>query len=391
MAGLSGEVDVRSRFTVLTPPGRGAVATIAVRGAGALATVGRRFVSSGGRPLADYEVGRAVYGRFRSAAAMEEDIVVGIVAEGEAEIHCHGGEAAARAICDALAEEGAVRLTADDWIGGTTVDLVSAAALKALASVRTERAAAVLLDQYRGALRTEIERIGQLLSEKKTKEAEIETRQLLRWADLGLHLTQPWKVVFAGRPNVGKSSLMNAILGYERSIVWPEPGTTRDVLIATTAIEGWWVEFSDVAGLRASGEVIEAAGIARAEQQIAAADLVVFVVDATGVWDGVLYRNVCAAAKRQIVVHNKSDLNGAKSDGRPLGVATSAVTGLGVKELCWTIGKTLVPESPPRGSAVPFTEQQVQSLGMALLKLERVDVDGAVESLSRFPTPAATG
>ena len=70
--------------------------------------------------------------------------------------------------------------------------------------------------------------------------------------------------MLAGRPNVGKSSLTNALLGYTRSIVFDQPGTTRDVVTATTAIDGWPIEFSDTAGLREGSEPLEAAGIERA-------------------------------------------------------------------------------------------------------------------------------
>jgi tRNA modification GTPase len=283
-----------------------------------------------------------------------------------------------------------MELTAQDWVSESAADRISAAALKDLASARTERAAAILLDQYGGALGRKTEQITKLLTKGMSAEASEGIQVLLRWADVGLHLTQPWKVVFAGRPNVGKSSLMNAILGYERSIVWPEPGTTRDVLMATTAIDGWWVELSDVAGLRASGEVIEAAGIARAVKQIAAADLVVFVADATVAWDKGLYDSICGVTKRQLVVHNKCDLEGAWIDGRPPGAATSAVTGSGVKELCREIGKSLVRESPPRGSAVPFTTEQVQTLARALAELQQGNVNAALQSIRELHTPAAT-
>src|SRR6476660_9358028 len=94
------------RFCLLTPRGRGAIATIAVRGSGAVAAIGRRFRTLGGKEMADYAVGRASYGRFRSLDTADEDVVIGILRDDELEIHCHGGEAAARAIADALTCEG---------------------------------------------------------------------------------------------------------------------------------------------------------------------------------------------------------------------------------------------------------------------------------------------
>ncbi len=362
MAGLPNNYNSRPHFAVLTPRGRGAVATIGVRGQGVADLVGRRFKPTNGKELGAFGLGRAVYGRFRSAASADEDVVVGILGEDELEIHCHGGEAAARAICEALAGEGGSEKHPEDWVGDVTSEGIAAEAWLALANVRTERGAAILLDQYRGALRSELERIERLLADGSMAEGKAGVDTLLRRARAGLHLTQPWKVVLAGEPNAGKSSLMNALLGYERSIVWPEPGTTRDVLVATTAMDGWWVELSDVAGLRTTGDALEAAGVERAEQQIAAADLVVLVADVTAPWNTELYRTVCEGTKRVIVTHSKCDLAEGNGEGRPEGVLTSAVQGMGMAELCAAIVGALVAEKLTSGMAVPFTVEQVRCL-----------------------------
>ena len=107
---------------------------------------------------------------------------------------------------------------------------------------------------------------------------------LLAHAATGLHLVRPWQVVVAGRPNVGKSSLINAIAGYQRAIVHSLPGTTRDIVSVQTALDGWPVEISDTAGLRRGSDPIEQAGIELAIDKIAAADLVVLVFDASSPW-----------------------------------------------------------------------------------------------------------
>jgi tRNA modification GTPase len=72
--------------------------------------------------------------------------------------------------------------------------------------------------------------------------------------DLGRHLTRPWRVVVAGAPNVGKSSLINALAGFTRTVVTAVPGTTRDVVATAAAIDGWPVELIDTAGLRLTGD-----------------------------------------------------------------------------------------------------------------------------------------
>ncbi len=106
---------------------------------------------------------------------------------------------------------------------------------------------------------------------------------LARWP-IGSHLVEPWRVVLAGPPNVGKSSLVNALVGYQRAIVYDAPGTTRDMVTAITALEGWPVELCDTAGLRSSREAIEAEGVRLARQAAAAADALVLVFSAQEPW-----------------------------------------------------------------------------------------------------------
>jgi tRNA modification GTPase len=243
--------------------GARAVATVAVCGQGAVAAVARRFTAIGGQPLADFAVGRVVFGRFRTHAGTEEELVVGLVGRDEVEIHCHGGSAAVAAAVGALVAEGCELTTPDYWANQTQDDPLSAAALLALACARTEKTAAVLLDQYRGALRSAIRSIERQLDDSDTSAANAATAMLIERSDFGLHLVQPWKVVLVGRPNSGKSSLLNAIVGYERAIVFSQPGTTRDVLTAGTALDGWPVELADTAGLREPGDELEAEGVAR--------------------------------------------------------------------------------------------------------------------------------
>ena len=208
--------------------------------------------------------------------------------------------------------------------------------------------------------------------------------ELLSHSELGLHLTQPWKVVLAGRPNVGKSSLINALVGFRRSIVWAEPGTTRDVVTAATALAGWPVELADTAGLRPAQGDIEAEGIARARCQIEAADLVLLVSDLSAGWtaddDGLLAgfsRSTAGQAssgtQRILLVHNKLDVPAAANSSRPAGVAVSALTGQGLDELAREIVRQLVPQLPPHGTPVPFTDQQRTCLTAAALALRQQD------------------
>src|SRR6476660_1883644 len=214
------------RCAVLTPSGRGAIATVAVRGPGALAAVSRRFRPARQQRLQDFGIGRAVFGRLEISSQAAEESVVGLVGPDEVEIHCHGGAAVVAAICEALVQEGCALVTPVQWAHEIEADPIAAEALLALAKAPTERSAAILLNQYHGALRNDLETIDRLLDQRETAAAAEAIEKLLARAERGLHLTQPWRVVLCGAPNVGKSSLVNAILGYQRSIVWQEPGTT---------------------------------------------------------------------------------------------------------------------------------------------------------------------
>jgi tRNA modification GTPase len=356
----------RAVCSVLTPAGRGAIATIGVRGTGAVQLVGRWFAPASGKALSDCPAGAVVFGRFGASAAAAEELVVGILSKDDVEIHCHGGTAAVEAIMAALVSPNCQRIAWTEWAATRESDPLAAAALLALAAARTERTAAILLDQYHGALRMALSNIAQRL-QTDLRGARQSLDELLSRADLGRHLTRPWRVVVTGVPNVGKSSLINALLGYQRSIVFDQPGTTRDVLTASTAIDGWPVELVDTAGLREGGDPIEAEGVARAQRQAAEADLVIEVLDASVGGRG-------SGSTSKLVVHNKCDLCPPARNAQSTELRISAKTGLGIDALIQAIGKRLVPNPPPRGAGVPFTESQITAIERTMESLSRGDI-----------------
>jgi tRNA modification GTPase len=174
---------------------------------------------------------------------------------------------------------------------------------------------------------------------------------------------------------------MNALLGFQRSIVFAEPGTTRDVLTATTALDGWPVELADTAGLRASGDAIETEGVDRALRHVREADLVLLVCDVTAVWSN-QERDVLATAKRTLVVHHKCDLADPPNDGRPVGLAVSSLSGQGIDELCSHIATQLVPHPPQPDEGVPINDRQTQLLMQALDVVTSGQVAGAIPLLA---------
>ena len=370
-----------TRAVVLTPEGRGAVATVLVVGRGALAIVARLFRPANGRPLASMPIGRIVFGRW--GAEPGEDLVVVCRAADRVEVHGHGGQAAVAAVLEALAAAGCRPTTWQAWNRDEAGDAIQAEALEALAHARTQRTAAILLDQYHGALGRVIDEIVRLLAgvdDASLAAAREGLQALIARASLGRFLINPFQVVLAGRPNVGKSSLINSLVGYRRSIVYDAPGTTRDVVTAATAFEGWPVELSDTAGLCAGCDELESAGVRLARQRLAGAVVCALVFDSSRAWevdDDLLLAEWSGA----LVVHTKSDLPPDTSRPRPPGVYTSSVAPGGVDELARAIAARLVPDPPLPGAAVPFSERQISALGRALAHVNSGDRVSATQAL----------
>jgi tRNA modification GTPase len=362
--------------SVLTPLGRGAVAVLAAEGTQATELVERFFRPAGAQPLRNRSCREIVYGRWGEATT--EDVIVSRRDERQVEVHCHGGSAAVRRIVDDLVSTGAVEESWRDWTKAQEPNAIRQAARGALAGALTERAAMILLDQYHGALAAALAQIVQCIADPETGRAEELIRQLLNRASLGIHLTQPWRVVIAGPPNVGKSSLINAILGYERAIVFDQPGTTRDVVTSMTALDGWPVELADTAGLSAGIDPLDMAGIERATAQANAADCLLLIFDVSQPWSNE-QQNLIERWPTAIVVHNKSDL--VASAQQRAGQYTSAKTGEGIESLAHAVARRLVPNPPKTGEAVPFTQEQVQALQAAALDLRRGHFDAAKPKL----------
>lgn len=338
----------------LTPPGRGAVVTLRVEGPRAVEIVQSLFRSRDGKPLADHPEDRLLVGRFKA-----EEVVVRRTGDA-VELHCHGGTAAVEMIEETLAEAGCRPTAWRDWANGRKDNPIKAAARTALADARTERTASILLDQFDGALERAIDEICRTLDSGDAASARRIADSLLARAELGMHLVRPWNVVLAGRSNVGKSSTINALAGYRRAIVHHSPGTTRDAVTLTTAIDGWPVELCDTAGLRRDAAPIEKVGIELAEKRLEQADLRILIFDLGSPWSDE-DQSLLERWPEALVVHNKCDLPSADGD-RPAGLAISALTGVGIPALLDGISERLVPDPPPPGAAVPFTPEQVETV-----------------------------
>jgi tRNA modification GTPase len=345
---------------LLTPPGRGALAVVGVAGPDACRLSDACFRPSGPGSLAGREDGAICFGRWvNDPANAGEDLVVVRHSLERLEVHCHGGHAAAEAVIASLERLGAMRQAWPDWLADTATDPIGIEAFEAMAHVAGSRAARILVRQASGLLHNELTRIASLPPIERGEAVD----RLLAASRVGLRLADPWRVVLAGPVNAGKSSLANALAGHARSIVSPEPGTTRDVVTTRLVLGGFDVELFDTAGLRdpeAAASNTERAGIARAEAAAGSADLVLRVVPADVPNPVGL---ALAPGPHDLVVVSKADLAMPGFEVPVGSIRTSAVTGLGIAELVDAIVARLVPEltTDPTllDGPVPFTERQV--------------------------------
>jgi tRNA modification GTPase len=317
------------------------------------------------------------------ASATGEDVV---------ELHCHGGRAIVDAILRAL---GTIEGTREALPGEFTrrslengrIDLTEAEGLADLLEAETESQRKSALALAEGGLRRVIEDWQQRLLDLSAraeaaidyvdeddfehdgdlaKECERLAAELRDW--LGRPRVEPLKdgvrVVVAGPPNVGKSSLINVIAGQEKAIVTDIPGTTRDHIEVPLSVGGMPILLTDTAGLRESEEIVERIGIQRTRQLVEGADILLWLGEPDSAPDH----------DRLIRVHSRSDL--PDRHHRPPGsMAVSSVTGAGMKALLDRVGE-LAADLLPWEGAVALNRRQAAHLEEAELALQRAACAG---------------
>lgn len=379
-------------------PGVGALAAVRAVGVGSGEALSSRFLPASpqrwaaaleksSREVAD----RIFFGRWRLPGGGQEEVVLRQAGVDVWEIVCHGGERVAAAVLESLERDGFVLVPPEEVAAVPELlgrDALQQAAFDDLPSARTERAALGLLAQYQGALSRELLETEARLAAGDSLTASERLRVLLLRSRGGRAWLNPLRIVLAGAPNVGKSSLLNALLGYERAITSPTPGTTRDVVSDGAAFDGWPVELRDTAGLRESSDPLEAAGVEASRGQIVAADLVLWVRDATrpdlpppeefSSDEGDFPRRILA-------VWNKVD-RASPPSADPAAVAVSATTREGIDELVARIVHSLFAADERFGpaDAAPWRAEHVSSLETALALCEAGNLAAAAEVLRRL-------
>ena len=341
---------------VWTPSGRGAVATVRVTGH-IVERCNELFHAANHRALNDLPLDRLCFGQWGHDPV--EDVVICRDSHESFEVHCHGGHAAVQRIVSDLTRVGCERV---DWpTQWSSANEAEREFADALSQATTMRTAAWIVGQT-GCLSAAISRLQRFAAAGHRDEIVAMLDGILRWSRFGLHLTKPWSVVLAGRPNVGKSSLINALVGYERSIVFDQPGTTRDVVTAETVFDGWPIRLSDTAGQRGSADELESSGIARAREALSVADCPVLVIDVSQPPHPDDFQLLQEWPQALIVAH-KTDLPDRWLDQLPPhSIHVSSLQRTGLTELSNEIVRRLIPELPPNDAVIPLTEGQIEKL-----------------------------
>ncbi len=386
---------------ISTPPGEGGIAVVRISGPDALEVSGKVFTACGKGTPSEHKTHTVRYGHARHPVTGEtlDEVLLTVMRapktytkEDVVEINCHGGNVSVRKVLEAcitsgarLAEPG--EFTKRAFINGR-IDLAQAEAVMDLISSETSKAQRLALGQLAGGLSAKVEEIRLAvvdilallelsldfsqedvdippLSEVALRVEKVleDMEALSATAQGGMIIRSGASVVICGKPNVGKSSLMNALLRHDRVIVAPVAGTTRDVVEESINLGGAKVHISDTAGITDTRDRVEMEGIRRSREKLAAADLVIFMMDAScGVTekDSAIYEAV--KHKRTVIVMNKTDLGAAVSAdkaakifGNKDVVEMSVLSGTGLEKLEDTLSRKLFSGNVPSAESPAVT------------------------------------
>lgn len=376
---------------VATGLGKSAIGMIRVSGPSAISICDGIFV--GKKKLSEMGTFTAAYGKVVDGdKAIDEAIMLVMKAphtyttEDTVEIDLHGGSYVVRRVMQLLIERG-VRpaepgeFTKRAFLGGR-IDMVEAEAVMDVINAETERSLDTSVKQLSGKLSKEIRELREIIlhntayiesalddpenysldgfSEELSKElTQVKQRieRLLSTADEGRIIREGISTAIVGRPNVGKSSLLNQLLGEERAIVTEIEGTTRDTLEEYVDIGGVLLKLIDTAGIRNTEDVVERIGVDKAREVIETADLVLLLIDgATGLEqeDRDIINNL--GGKRVIALINKSDIStDAENEARAQEIR-SLLAGIGIEDI------TIVMTSAKTGQGLDELKSQIRDM-----------------------------
>jgi len=397
---------------VATPIGEGALAIVRLSGPAALMVLKRVFRS---RAAENFAPRRACFGQIYDGTVKIDDVLAtffqepaSFTGEDVVEISCHGGVLVTRRLLDLLLTAGARmanpgEFTQRAFLNGK-LDLTQAEAVMDLIRAQTELALRAANEQLDGHLGREVSDLHELLlttlahveayidfpdeeidpdtgAALREKILGIEQRleKLLATADQGRVLRHGLRTVIYGAPNVGKSSLLNLLLGYERAIVTDLPGTTRDTIEEVINIRGIPVRLIDTAGTRESSDAVETEGIRRTFHEVENADFVIHVVDGSKPGSG--YHLL--GGRKGVVLLNKADLGLHPDWLEQPGIRFSCKERIGLEDLNQAISEQVM------GGEVKLADVRVavNARHQAALKTAKELLETARQSLEEAKSP----
>ena len=408
-----------------------AIGIVRVSGEGCFALCGKVFRAANGRPFSEQPSHKMVFGEMLDARGRVIDQGLAVrfpgphsyTGEDSAEFHCHGSPVVLRELLDALFAAGARQAKAGEFtqrafLNGR-LDLTQAEAVIDLIDAETAAAARNAAAQLDGGLRRVLEPIQDALLDITSRfyavvdypdediedirpeqvaealsSAEAQLTALLATCQRGKVLKSGVRTAIVGRPNAGKSSLLNALAGYERAIVTDIPGTTRDTVEESVLCGGVLLRLIDTAGIRDTADIVEQKGVERSRKALGSADLVLAVVDGSVplTAEDLEVLRLAAESPRWIAVFSKCDLWDTRARsvgivGSPAPAASvtlSSVTGEGLDELEAAVA-ALFPAGDPKEAGSLLTDQRQEEA----VRRARDAVRRAQDALNSGLTPDA--
>ena len=417
MNSFSPTEDTIAAIATAVSPGQGSIAVIRISGSSAI-EITKTIVHIPGTH--DWSTHKVLYGHVTEANQEKYiDEVLILIMEGPrsftgedvVEIHCHGGIIAVQKILERILDFPTIRRAEPGEFSQRAVlngrlSLTQAESISDLVSARSRKAAELAMNGIEGNIQTAIQAIRQRLLDQLTEiEARIDFEEdlpnleeqnvkneiieikkdiygLIDNAKRGLWVRSGLKVALTGKPNVGKSSLMNRLCKKEKAIVTDLPGTTRDLLESEIVLEGIPVTFIDTAGIRETKNIIEQIGISRTQEALNQTDLIILIFDYSNGWtqeDESILKQIPTRVPL-LIVGNKCDLKDHHSftqnaenklDKKNL-VIISAKTGHGEDDLINNLLK-LCGSSQTHGLDIALNERQLDLAKSAVESLEHID------------------
>lgn len=400
---------------VATPSGEGGIGVIRISGDKAIETADKVFRSASGRKISDLDGYSALFGRVESGTEKIDEAIAllfrapkSYTGEDVVELSVHGGSYVVQRVLRAVLDAGAVMAERGEFTrrayengkmdlaeAEAVIDIISADGEQALrASIAAKggavsRKCAEIKDKLTFAAATvaafsdfpdeEPEFSGIDKLETMLCDAENGLDRLCNDYDTGRMIRHGINTVIIGSPNAGKSTLMNLLTGYERSIVTPIAGTTRDVIEETVSLDGLVLKLSDTAGLRETDDAVEQIGVRLTKDRIDSADLIIAVIDSKDAdkpETTELLKSI--AGRTAVAVFNKSDLyaadlSAAESLSLP-SIEMSAKSGDGLDEFTALI-KKVTGTANLNGSAGVYLNERQRDCAVRALKYVREALD----------------